>query len=272
MRSYVICAEPRSGSNLLAEALRATNRAGDPDEWYDIPFLHQRLAKFGLAAPSSTPLVPIPVDGSGYLAELQANTSIGNYFGIKIHHHQYLSSRKVGLDDLFDTLIARSDTLMAILLTRKNKIRQAVSTYIAAHTGIYFIREGETAIRNPLRYKYWSDSDAPGPPLTNGVVPFDFDEIDAIVEQVRTDELAWRHLVAEKGIASCQISYDDLINKREETLRIVFRFLGIDVQSVAPTKFVRQATELNERFVHAYERENFKRRNCHIAAAIERPD
>ncbi|MCP4417029.1 MAG: hypothetical protein GY805_10425 [Chloroflexi bacterium] len=32
--SYLICATPRSGSTLLCEALRNTNLAGNPDEYF----------------------------------------------------------------------------------------------------------------------------------------------------------------------------------------------------------------------------------------------
>lgn len=36
-RSYLICATPRSGTNLLCEVLRATGIAGQPDDYFWSP-------------------------------------------------------------------------------------------------------------------------------------------------------------------------------------------------------------------------------------------
>jgi len=256
MRTYVICAEPRSGSNLLAEALRDTSVAGNPDEWYDLPFLHDRLSGFGLAAPTSTRAVPVPVSGREYLRALLAETSADRYFGIKIHWHQYQLAMLAGLGDLFETLTDLATGPLVILLIRKDRIQQAVSTYIAACTGRYFAREGlPPAPRTQLPRRYWRGLDCAGPELTDDPVPFDFAEIDAIVTQIEADERAWRDLIATRRLPACELSYEELTSDRDSSLRRVFDFLGLAVREVPEPTFLRQATVLNDQFVAAYSRE-----------------
>jgi LPS sulfotransferase NodH len=251
--AYIVAAEPRSGSNLLAEALLASGRAGDPDEWFNEAFLHQRLLQYGVADPHSTEARPIAADGRAYLERLIAETGSGGWFGLKIHQHQYRAAIAARIGDVFDHLQALTGDPFVIRLTRRDVVRQAISTYLAAYSGVYYDRSGHAPaerIRMPSRY--WLPGSPPGPEPSGEPPPFDLTEIDAIVSTIERDEAAWDRLITGRGLSSIAVTYEDLVEHRERTLSTVFAALGIAVPPLARPTFQRQAGGLTEEFVRAY--------------------
>jgi LPS sulfotransferase NodH len=256
LAAYVIAAEARSGSNLLAEALIRTDKAGEPDEWFSESFLHRRLSDYGLAHTSSTEAEPVGVDGRRYVEQLVSHTASAAWFGVKMHYHQYLAARVAGLGDVLEHITALVGPPLIIRLTREDRVRQAVSTYIAAHTGVYYDRAGDGAgIRTQLPHRYWRADGTPGPNPSDAPPPFDFDEIAAIIAAGERDEAAWDRLTSKRGLRSLRLTYEDLIGDRHRTLSTVFDALGIDVPPLDSPTFRRQAGTINDELVALYVRE-----------------
>ncbi len=129
VRSYFIGSTPRTGGFLLAEALESTGIAGRPREYFD-PISGARWLK-GPAGPAD----PDPID------ELhEAGTTLNRVFAAKLHWHHmdHLTARLrlIHGDRLTDLeLLAHTfPGLRYVFLTRRDKVRQAISYHKANRT------------------------------------------------------------------------------------------------------------------------------------------
>jgi LPS sulfotransferase NodH len=75
----MICAAPRTGSTLLAQALRDTGRAGRPSEFFDI---HEHNERFWINS------LGITSDAQYFDKVLAAASTENGIFGQKLHWHQ----------------------------------------------------------------------------------------------------------------------------------------------------------------------------------------
>jgi LPS sulfotransferase NodH len=254
-RAYVLCAEPRSGSNLLCEALRATGAGGRPDEYLDATYLHRHLMARGLRTLAEHPTALTRAQWLTYLQTLLRDTATGGVFGVKAHRHQYEMARRRGLPDLWDTLASSCTDVRAVLLTRQDTVRQAVSTFIAAQTGRYLSRPGTApAERTALPVAYWRGPDAPGPELVDGPPAYDFEEIRLIVDRIRADERTWRAEVEARAIPHLAVTYEALTARRAATIAEVCRFLDLPEPRPFEPGFRKQSDRLNEAFIARYRR------------------
>jgi len=122
---YCIASTPRSGSTLISRMLLSSKLAGDPKEYLN-PSLIQAWHQMNQRS------ISIP----DYLKELEARrTSRNGFFGMKIHgSHLVELSKKIAAKEI-NLLIQNFDKF--IFVTRKDKINQAISYFIARATGVF---------------------------------------------------------------------------------------------------------------------------------------
>jgi LPS sulfotransferase NodH len=126
-----------------------------------------------------------------------------------------------------------------VLVSRRDKVRQAVSMWRALQTRSWRLEHGPRA-KNPAELQYR------------------FEGIDHLVRSLDADDRGWRDLFAFHGISALEISYeDDLEQDRDRTVGAMLEWLGIELpkgwRAAEPTK--RQADALSDEWVAAYHRD-----------------
>lgn len=228
--SYLICATQRSGSTLLCEALRNTGLAGCPDEY----FWRDNVEKWRRAWKSRS--------YSAYLAHVIEHTITDNgVFGAKIMW-SYLpdfARRLAQLPDcrnlnVIDSLTAVFPNLHFIAVTRRNKVRQAISLYRAVQT------------------QQWSVFSQPA---RSAPLPYDREAIDGWRQEILRQENSWQRFFTENEVHPYPVVYEDFAPAYEATALDILRFLGVkipDVVQFGPRYLRRQADDLTGRWERRY--------------------
>jgi len=204
-QSYLICTTPRTGSNLLCEVLRRTGVAGCPDEYFCNPtFWQERWGTMVLR---------------GYLARIRTEGTTSNgVFGAKLMWHELEAmlpklAEVAGLAsaDPHAVLRATFPNLRYLWLTRRDKVRQAISWYRALETSI------------------WRSTDQPaGSAADPAPEPaFDFEAIDQLVRQSVADDQAWQRFFQEYGITPLAVTYEALAEDPAGIAREILDHLGL---------------------------------------------
>ena len=149
-RCYVVCAIPRSGSNLLTDGLHATRQAGRPKQFFLEKFEADYGAKHGLYPAK---------DYAGYVRGIiSAKTTSNEVFGFKLmswYLEDFLSrlraTRAFGDAGTSDLKLLRNafPRLQFVHVFRRHKLRQALSTARALQTGLWKVQKGKTIQREP---------------------------------------------------------------------------------------------------------------------------
>jgi LPS sulfotransferase NodH len=219
--SYVICATPRCGGNLLSDYLDNTGVLGRPQE-----FLNPRLVRdgaYGLRFDK-----PAPISVAEYIAWLSANMRSRNgVLGIKVLYDDFVAYRGF---PAFQALLARS---VLFYLSRRAKVQQAISHYLARATG------------------QWRSDDQAAVPADS--VPYDFTAIDQSLQTLYHQDVEWRAFLSclERDVTF--VEYEDLV---DDPAAVIARFgqgLGIDVAGTAPVTTLRPLRgEQNSSFFARY--------------------
>lgn len=269
MRSYLVCATPRSGSTLLCELLKATGVAGRPEEYFEAKI------KTGLPPHPGDYLADLPPTGIGIRSdptpprapEHSSLVGLGSYrdhlertrrlgttengvFGAKLMwghlpDMQAFARRLPEYEslELYDLLERLFDSPRYVWVTRAHKARQAVSMWRALQTRSWRLEHGEGSDAKPeLRYH--------------------FGGIDHLVQTFRASDEAWADFFASHGIDALRISYEEhLTDHPEAAVRSVLTHIGVSAprgwRAEVPLK--RQADELSEEWVATYLREAAER-------------
>jgi LPS sulfotransferase NodH len=189
---YLICSTPRSGSWLLCSGLAATGRAGRPAEFYSRPSLGAYCRRFGRSN--------LPTRSEYIRFLLEHRTSPNGVFGMKMHFDQLEPRGR-------RTFLAGFDRL--ILLTRADKLAQAVSFWKARTTRIYRASAGEGADRAPATASY------------------SFSGIAECLHIIATQEADWRKLLAQLGERTILLTYEELADNYVRSVAHVLRELGL---------------------------------------------
>jgi LPS sulfotransferase NodH len=239
-RSYLVCTTPRSGSTLLCQHLRRTDRAGFPFELWLVKSETARWAEIGATTFAE------------YFADFTARTVTANgVIGAKVMWGQLAH----GLDRLRDAgfasggdrdaavLAAAFPDLRYVWLRREDVDRQGVSWWRATATRQYHVTD--------------EGNRAPAP-------PFDFDGIDRRVRQLRAMDEQWGAWFTAGGIAPVVVTYEEFVAHRERVLRGVLQSLGITMpigfrfrrgRLVRASRFRRLADATTDAYVAQYRRE-----------------
>lgn len=198
---YSILSSPRSGSTLLARALYKTGLAGDPHEYLN----PSAIAAYQANCNSTQ------VNITDYLKDIEARrTSANGYFGIKTHyfHLARLGKSKDSAFQLVKNFLASQNKL--IFISRRNKIAQSVSYYIAQQSGRW-TSEHERYLKN------------------NDDSHFIFDPLalSRCLQRIIDDDESWRNALYLSGKPYLEIIFEDFINAYEDHLKRVFDYLEI---------------------------------------------
>ena len=235
-RCYVVCAIPRSGSNLLTDGLHATRRAGRPKQF----FLRKYEVNFGAVHHLDS-----KADFAAYVRGIATATATSNeVFGFKLMSW-YLDNFVARLRDTGAFGDAATDDLTMlrnafprlrfVRIVRRDKLRQAVSKARATQTNLWKVQERNTTLRKP---------------------EFNAELIERCLEDGVQQENIWDDFFRRTGIAPFQLEYEELCRNYEGTIRGVLDFLQISLPrgaQVGSPVTIRQADELSriweERFL-----------------------
>jgi LPS sulfotransferase NodH len=228
--SYLICATPRSGSTLLCEALMNTELAGRPWEyffdgneptWYAEWQVSTYAEYVARAVRQST--TPNGVCGVklmiGYLGQ----------FVTKLRETPRFSGRELGISDLLSEIFP---DLHYIWITRRHKVRQAVSWEKALQTGAW--AHGMTPAREP---------------------EYNFAAIDRRLDEIALQESGWQELFHDHAITPLTVVYEDLEAHYEETAERILDVLRIPHPAplaVGERVLRKQADEGSKAWVRRY--------------------
>ncbi len=232
--SYLILATPRSGSYLLSEALEGTGLAGHPAEYFG-PHRSTRLHKlWGITSHSD------------YLDRLLREFATPNgVFGAKVMWRQYLSLlRDLGFGPIFQSkssaamMNSRFPDLHYVWITRRDKVRQAVSYWKALQTSRWSLSKGQA--QQPVEEP-----------------AFDFGAINELMRRILADEEAIRGYLKAHDLQPFTVVYEELVAAYEETAIRILQWLNITVpvDLVFPERrLLRQSDAQSEEWVqHFYQ-------------------
>jgi trehalose 2-sulfotransferase len=259
--SYLVCATPRSGSTLLCDLLDATGVAGRPEEYFEAlrhsglprrpheyfdPDRHanivERLAFREMPdRPASPNDLWTPETYDRYLAwALGQGTTPNGVFGAKLMWG-YLGDFATllrGIDGMASLpvpeLLGRVfPNLFYIRITRRDKLRQAVSLWRAVQTQAWRRERGdehERQAREPT---------------------FSFRAINYLVRLLTAHDASWDAYFLGLGQTPLTITYEELAEAHEPVVRRVLEHLAIPVPTALKVEppLTTQADELSERWV-----------------------
>lgn len=223
--NYLICATPRSGSNLLCEVLSSLGFAGQPEEHL-------------LNQPGAEP-EPLAVC---WPRVLQAGAGSNGVFGLKLMGYQADRLERalpavLGMPDgsLGLVLAATLADPKYVYLTRQDRLRQAISLVRAVQTSQWRSMDSATC-------------DA----------QYDAHAISREVQALEQDEATWEEFFDRNGMTPYRLSYEAFTKRPQRTVAALLSYLGHDEPveiAVSYTQHRRQADDLTEAWLHRYQRE-----------------
>ena len=232
--SYFLCTAPRTGGFLLAEGLESTGIAGRPREYFDRVFQRHWGETLALAS-----------DAEYFEQALAAGTTRNGVFGAKVLWHQFehllVSLRSLqgnGLSDL-ELLRRTFPELRYVFLTRRDKVRQAVSYDPAIRSGVWWSISANAD----------QEPSAPTP-------EFAFAKIETWVVRLTEFESHWRRHFQRIGVEPFEVAYEDLAENYEATVQAILRYLDLPLSEggkAAPPRLRKQADEITEEWVRRYQ-------------------
>jgi LPS sulfotransferase NodH len=239
-RSVLICTTPRSGSTLLCRYLAATGCAGAPQEYLletALPVLYERqgAADFpsyfeALLSREVTPngvfaakLMGAPDVFAGYLARLRELPGLGD------------AERPA-----HELLAAAFPSLRYVWLTRRDRLRQAISLARAQASGLWQSTQAAAAA-------------AAAPPPEPDLAAVD----DRVTDLVAWDA-GWEAFFAAAGVRPVSLVYEDLVRDPGAAVRELLSALEIELPvdwKPGPPERSRLADDTTERWLAAYRSE-----------------
>jgi len=239
--TYVICTNPRSGSWLLSEGIGASGRAGKPREWFNVREEQAYRAQWRIGHASD-------LSYRQYLAQVRtASTTTNGVCGLKLHYYQYceLPEKVASMGGRRGLTAAQCMARLFpdakyIWLSRLDKVRQAVSLFIAASTDEWWSIDGVT----PEKHR-----------AGTGALEFDPSRIATLEQQLVANEAGWLRFFADHGAEPLVVQYEDLLVDYRGTIARTLEWLGVaDTSSldIPPPRLRRQSNERNEDWVARY--------------------
>jgi trehalose 2-sulfotransferase len=202
--SYAIYRTPRTGSNLLGEALLSTGVAGNPK----VHFTPRSMAILTMRWPGLD-------DSTRLRSMLQELCTPNGVFGTQLAWHHHLGIIEGLLRSASNAALSASDlmadafpSLRYVWLTRRDKLRQAISHCKALQTGAWVVRKED--LGRPRREPR-----------------FDFDEIQTMIRGTERVESKIAQYFDTHGIQPLRIEYEDLAADVEGVTIRVLQHIGI---------------------------------------------
>ncbi len=234
-KSYMICFTVRSGSTLLCELLNKTALAGKPQEHFN----HNN-------SPDNPRGDDVP-NYRGFIQNVLAkNTTENGVFGTKIGGGQWydFAPRVQNIDGMSDQPLDKAlesvfPNLKYVWLTRRNKVRQAVSHWMAIQSG------------------RWHSPDS----VSNPTPEYLFEAIDHLYQELPIREAVWGDYFSQHSITPHIVVYEDFVQDMEGTVSGILDFLDIEMPAsfnVNPPSLQPTANNLTEQWVQRYREEKQK--------------
>jgi trehalose 2-sulfotransferase len=236
-RCYVVCAIPRSGSNLLTDGLHATRRAGRPKQF----FLRASVAHF-----AALHRLTSAGDFAAYVRDITKAAATSNEaFGFKLmswYLDDFLARLRAAHafgDATTDLELLRNafPRLQFVHIFRRHKLRQALSKARAVQTSLWKVQEGKNA---------------------EGEARFDADLIEQCLKDSEQQEEIWERFFQRLDIEPFRVEYEALSVDYEGTIRGVLDFLKISLPRaarIAPPVTIKQADEISRAWEERFLRE-----------------
>jgi LPS sulfotransferase NodH len=169
-------------------------------------------------------------------------TTPNGVLSLKVHwfqlqHAGWLAhASALGERQTADPLLALAPIVHFVWVSRRDKVRQAVSFSIAEKTG---------------RYRHLRES--PAPPTE--IIDFDEKAIHRIVRQMESWDRGWQRYFDSLRVRPLRIWYEDhLEHAYAETTRHVLEAIGVEVPRdlIVTTEYRKQSDDTSETLVHRY--------------------
>jgi trehalose 2-sulfotransferase len=232
--SFTIWFTQRTGSTLLCRALEETQIAGVPREW-----LHTWLGE----QEGNNP-------GEVQMRLWESGSTSNGVFGQKHSFYEPHFSHLIETFRQFPDCPAHERNRAQIwecafpnhrhiFMTRRNKVRLAVSWWKAIQSQEWHRRTGES----PKSVD-----------LTDG---YSFDAIHHLYRECSMREAGIQEFFSEGNIVPLTIVYEDFIYEYEKTVRKILEFLGLDHTNVklSPLSLARTADAISEEWVQRFREE-----------------
>ncbi len=244
MKSYILCATPRTGSTLLCDLLTATKHCGAPDSFFMRDVDPHWLTQWGM-----------PVDGSpddpdycaamlkGAIAAGKGETDI---FGLRLMRatlpdlcalidtvHPGLSTDRARLEAAFGEVLY-------IHLQREDKLAQAVSLVKAQQTGLWHIAPDGTEVERLT---------PPADPV------YDFDRITRQLEELEAYDAAWADWFGTNAIDPLTVGYESLAAAPQEQLARICARLGVPAPEDVKTNLGKLADAVSRDWIDRFRKE-----------------
>lgn len=237
-KSYRIWMSQRNGSTLLCKGLASTGIAGKPGEFFNLskPTLCQEYQ----------------VDDYDALKTKfwEMGTSPNGVFGIK---HSWMTYRydaivqeiatlrgypktdEIEVQELFADLFPNCKH---IFLTRRNKVRQAVSWWKAINDQVWHLEQGKAHQNDSSFYEE----------------KYNFDALSHLLKETVLRECSIQAYFSKYHIQPLTLVYEDFIQDFEGTIRLIIDFLEIEAThfEVSPFFYKRTANEQSEQWVQRF--------------------
>lgn len=229
IRNYIICATPRSGSNVLCEVLSSLGYAGRP-------FEH-------LWDPPGTQLEPL---ADRWPRVLEAGRGPNGVFATKLMWYQAERLERelpgvlgLSVESLPQVLAATLSDPIYVYLTRRDRVRQAISLMRAEQTGQW--RSMDHAAWQPY---------------------YDADAITRSLQFLARDEANWEDFFTCHAIVPYRLTYEQFDGDPEGAVAALLAHLGYDGSSpisLPEAVHRRQADHLTEEWARRYSEEESDR-------------
>jgi trehalose 2-sulfotransferase len=265
MLSYLVCATPRSGSTLLCQELDKTGLAGHPQEYFEAlrrsgvprrpheyfdperhPNIVERLAFREMLEGAPKPNALWHPDTYDQYLEwaLDEGTTPNGVFGAKLMWGYLGDFAELlrGIDgmagrSLPDLLSRAFPGLRYVQITRRDKVRQAVSLWKAVQTQAWQRDAG-------------ASDDGHDVSLFEPV--FSFRAINYLMRQLTAHDASWDAYFLGLGYEPLKVTYEELADSTEGVVHSVLEHLGIAAPQnlqIGPPRLSVQADEVSELWV-----------------------
>jgi LPS sulfotransferase NodH len=231
----LIACTPRSGSWLLAEALRGSGVAGRPEEYFRLDLEPGYRESLGVR--SSAPYSDL------VQRVVQVGSTPNDVFAIKVHWFQLVRALSRLRAELPQATAHRMGDLAllerhlgpvsVVHLQRADLLRQAVSWHRAICSDEWWLLRGSPSSRHPPYY--------------------DFEAITHLHFLLRDYNESWCGWLRDNGIDAISVRYEELAGDYPRTMRRVLAALDLSVgPRLPPPALARQANAQTEELVRLY--------------------
>lgn len=224
-RSIIVASHPRSGSTLVGELLHAAGGLGCPLEYLHVGFRPAFQARWRTASLED------------YIAALHTHrTTPDGTFGLKLFWRDVTETLGrpeedvVDYQQIFSRLVEICPSPVFIHLYRRDRIRAAVSAYVASQTGVFRAVTPDSLDRS------------------RQPVPFDHEAIEALIAGADKAHMHWRNFFRSNDIQAYSLAYESLDRDFEQQAQALLRWLGRDA-AVPRRRLMRQSDRVVEQLV-----------------------